>query len=162
MSDYERTSQICEYFQLPAILQMALQQEAEEHDCGQIPHDILFCLETISKYKEVGIFTAFKNRLTGLPRPGAIQHSAAIVVPGWLVWAFTHWNSDTKATALSVRLEEAEIKEYAHNHLIEDHGLNIIGFTSGSAERGLMFLGLGQGRDAEEFKQFLQQARQQA
>ena len=162
MSDYKRTSQICTYTELPAILQLALHQEAEDHHCGQIPEDIMICIQTISQHKEAGILTRFKNRLTGLPKPGSIQHSAAIIVPGWLIWAFTNWNSDSKATALSVRLNEAEITDYAHNDLIEDYGLNIIGVSSGSLERSLMFLGLGQSRDAEQFKQFLQQAAQQS
>ena len=136
--------------------------EAEEHNCGQIPDDILICLQTISHYTNRGIFIRLKSLLTGLPKPGAIQHSTAVVIPGWLVWAFTDWNSDSKATALSVRLSEAEITEYAHSHLIEDHGLNILGFSSGSTERSLMFLGLGSGKDAEQFKQFLQEAAQKA
>ena len=160
MSDYERTSQICIFSQLPTILQLAIQQQAEEYHCGQIPDDILICLETISERKQAGFFTRFKNRIVGLPAPGSVQHCAAVVLPNWLIWAFTHWQNESQATVLSVRLNEAEIHEYDQTHLVEDHGLNILGFLSGSTERSLQFLGLGQGSDAEQFKQCLQQAAQ--
>lgn len=158
MSDYERASRICAFSQIQPILQVALLQEAEEYGCGQIPSDILICIETISQCKRANIFTRVKNKVIGLPPPGAVQHCSAVVVPGWLIWAFTHWAYDDKATALSVRLHEAEISEYKFNHLVEDYGLNILGFSSGSTERSLKFLGLEPGADAEQFKQVLHQA----
>ena len=162
MSDYERSSQLCEFSTLPAILQVALLQEAQEHDCGQIPDDIQLCLATVSQYKQAGLFTNFKNRLAGLPTSGAVQHSAAIIIPSWLVWAFTHWNSDNQATALSIHLSEAEISEYNQDHPVADYGLNIQGVLSGSTQHGLMFLGLGQSPDAEQFKQHVLQTAKQA
>ena len=162
MSDYERTSRICNFSQVELILQAALQQEASEYGCGQIPADILICIETISQRKPASIFTRLKNKVIGLPAPGAIQHCAAVITPGWLIWAFTHWDKDDEATALSVRLDEAEISEYKFEHLVEDHGLNIVGFTSGATERSLKFLGLGPGNDFEQFKQFLHQVVQKA
>lgn len=158
MNDYERTSQICTFSQIQLILQAAIQQEANEYYCGQIPEDILICLETISQYRPAGIFTRLKNKAAGLPPPGAIQYCAAVITPGWLIWAFTHWDKDDEATALSVRLDEAEISDYQFDHLVEDHGLNIVGLASGATERSLKFLGLGSGSDSEQFKQFLQQA----
>lgn len=157
MSDYERTSQLCDYSQLSAILQLALLQQAEEHGCGEIPEDILMCLETISQRKEASILTSLKSRLTGLPLPGAVQQSVAIVLPDCLMWAFTHWQDDTYATVLSVRLNEAEITDYAHDQLVEDYGLNILGFSSGEMKRSLKFLGLGRGPDTDQFKQYLRQ-----
>ena len=160
MNEYERKSQIGDYSRLPGILQAALQQEAQEYHCGQVPEDILMCIETVSVRKQAGIFTFLKNRFTGLPAPGAVQHCAAVVLPGWLIWAFTHWGRDDHATVLSVRLNEAEISDYRHSHLIEDDGLNILGFISDSTERSLYFLGLQQGEAAEAFKQFLQQVTQ--
>lgn len=162
MNEYERTSQIGDYSKLPGILQAALQQEADEYHCGQVPEDILMCIETVLVRKQAGIFTFLKNRFTGLLAPDVVQHCTAVVLPGWLIWAFTHWGRDDHATVLSVPLNEAEISEYAPNHLIEDNGLNILGFISDSTERSLYFLGLQQGEAAEEFKQFLQQVTQGA
>jgi hypothetical protein len=162
MSDYKRTSQICTFFQIELILQAAIQQEAAYHGCGQIPADILICLETTSQHKQAGIFTRLKNKVTGLPAPGAIQQCAAVITPEWLIWAFTHWDRNDEATALAVRLAEAEISDYAFEHLAPDHGLNILGFVNGATERTLKFLGLGPQADAEQFKQVLQQAVQKA
>ena len=162
MSDYERTSQICVFSQLPAILRLGLQQQAEEYHCGQIPDDILMCIETMSERKQAAFLTRLKDRFTGLPAPGMTQHCAAVVLPSWLIWAFTHWGNEDQATVLSVRLNEAEISEYNQTHLTEDHGLNILGFLSGSTERSLQFLGLGKGGDAEQFKQFVQKSAQSA
>lgn len=162
MSDYERTSQICSFFQIELILQAAIQQEAIDSDCGQIPEDILLCLETLSRRKQAGIFTRLKNKALNLPAPGAIQHCAAVITPGRLIWAFTHWDNGNEATALSVRLDEAEISEYKLNHLVEDCGLNILGFTNGATERTVKFLGLGAGADSEQFKQLLQRTAQEA
>lgn len=158
MSDYERTSRICVFSQIQPILQIALRQEAEDFGCGQIPTDILICIETISQCKQANIFTRLKNKVVGLPPPGSVQYCGAVVMPGWLIWAFTHWDCDDSATALSVRLQESEISDYKFNHLVEDYGLNILGFSSGSSERSLKFLGLEPGVAAEQFKQILQQA----
>jgi len=162
MSDYKRTSRICSFWQIQPILQIALQQEATEHSCGQIPADILISIETVSQRKQGNIFTRMKNKVIGLPAPGAFQHCVAVVTPGWLIWAFTHWDNDHEATALSVRLDEAEISDYNFNHLVEEHGLNILGFSSGATERSLKFLGLEPGTDSEQFKQLLQQATEAA
>lgn len=162
MGDYKRTSRICHFSQIRPILQIALQQEAIEYGCGQIPADILICIETDSQRKPGNIFTRMKNRVIGLPAPGAVQHCAAVITPGWLIWAFTHWDNDHEATAISVRLDEAEISDYNFNHLVEEHGLNILGFSSGATERSLKFLGLESGPASEQFKQLLRQAAETA
>jgi hypothetical protein len=85
-----------------------------------------------------------------------------VITPGWLIWAFTHWDNDHEATAISVRLDEAEISDYNFNHLVEEHSLNILGFSSGTTERSLKFLGLESGPASEQFKQLLRQAAETA
>jgi hypothetical protein len=162
MSDYKRTSRICPFAKIQPILQIALQQEATDHGCGQIPGDILVCVATNSQRKQGSILTRMKNKIIGLPAPGAIQQCAAVVMPGWLIWAFTHWDKNDEATALSVRLNEAEINDYHSNHSAEDHGLTILALSSGATERNLKFLGLEPGGDSERFREVLREATQKA
>jgi hypothetical protein len=162
MSDYHRTTNLCTFTQIQPILQVALYQQATQYGCGHIPSDILICIETTSQRKKAGFFTQLKNLIVGLPLPGSVQYTAAVVTPNWLLWAFTQWNKTDEASAVSIPLAEAEITDFTQQHNIEDYGLNVYGLFSGADARSLRFLGLGPDDAATQFKTILRQTRQQS
>ena len=159
MSDYQRTTRECSFTQIRPELFDAIRQHIEEHHLGNVESELLICCETTSERKKAGLLTSLKDKLMGLPAPGSIQYSAAVVTPKWLIWAIT----DIKhgVLALSVRLTEAEISDYDAK-LVEDYGINILGFSTGATKRSLKFLGLGRGPASEKFKSVLKQAMEEA
>jgi hypothetical protein len=119
----------------------AVARYMELHRCEDLGDGVLACVVTVSE--------PAKRRRLG--RGAASQRTVIAVTPRYLVWATA---DDAVAAA---RLTEIEAREYRPT-LIEDTGLEIVGFRLGASERESWFLPLDEGADGREFRARLQQA----
>jgi hypothetical protein len=116
----------------------------ELHDCEHLGEDVLACVETVST----------SSRRRGFGKRSRTTRIVAAVTPTHLVWAT---GSGEDAAVAAARLSGLETREY-RSTLIEDSGVELVGFQLGAAERGSWFLPLDEGPDAAEFREQLQRA----
>jgi hypothetical protein len=145
MSDFNRTTRECAYNQLRPELLAAIQKHATEHELGDIESDAMICCETTSDRKKGG--------------GDKVIYTAMLVTPRWLVWATS--GDKQKPVAMSARLGEIEARDYETTplyKLVQDSGINVLGISTGVAERGEIFIGLGKEPSAQHFRGVLKQA----
>ena len=153
-SEWKRTTRECSFSGLRPELVAAIRQYVEKHDLPNIESEVLACCETTSERKKAGL----AERLAG----GAdkVQYTGVVVTPSWLIWAAS--GDKTGISVASARLTDiTEVKDYedtTFHELIEDNGLQIYGFTYGSSERRVWFMGLGQEYAAQRFRDVLREA----
>jgi hypothetical protein len=155
MSDYERNSRLCSLEEMqPALKQALLSRIAEDGPAiGQ--GDLIACCETTSTRKPAGVFTVFKEKLTGLYDKDTVHYTGVVLAPGWLFWATTGESRGTNV--LSARLHEIEVKQFQHPG-IKDSGLTVSGRVGQFSEPIQAFIGLGDGAAAQEFWKEVQKA----
>ncbi len=86
-----------------------------------------------------------------------------MVTPRWLIWATSSTKRGT--SVLSSRLWDIEVQDFESTpsyQLMQDTGLEVIGFLSGHLERAQAFIGLGPEPAAQNLRSILKQAVQQA
>jgi hypothetical protein len=150
MSEYERTTKERSFERLRPELIAAIREHVKKRIHEDVESEILICCETTSERKKTGLI----GRLMGTS--GKTLYTAALVTPRWLIWATS--GDRQQATALSARLSEIEVEDYERSSMfkmIEDSGVNMLGFTTGSMERVMVFIGLGKERAAEKLKEVL-------
>ncbi len=149
MSDYTRTTRECTFDQLRPELSTALRERAEQKQLGDLAATATIVCETTSEKKKSG----FIGKLRG----GAIQHTAIILTPKWLVWVAT----DDRGQAGGVmwaRLRDITATDYAttpNYRLMPDSGVQVFGLLAEFPERAQAFIGLGNETAAVHFRHML-------
>lgn len=152
MGDYQRTTISIRLEILPADITAALQAHQDDYNLGNILHDYLECVETVSEKKKKGLFKGpGDKRIT----------SYTILTPTWLVYAVV--DDDGTVSVLSVPLAEAKVEDYKTSPFyskMPDNGYHVTGNFTGQvgmhgSQRVTIFLGLGEERDARVFGETL-------
>jgi len=150
MGDYYRSTRECTFEQLRPELVATIRAYLDQHDLGPIERGILSCCETTSEKKNKG----FLARLIG-GGPDPVHYTGLLVTPTWLIWAISGPKLGTVVSA--ARLKDIEVTAFS-SPLIDDTGLEVFGFISGSPERVQAFVGLGAEPAAQRFRATLQAA----
>jgi hypothetical protein len=144
LGDYMRSTRECAFGQLRPELVQAIRDYLQKHELGTIEADILICCETMSEKTKKGFFRAL---VSGGSDP--IHYTGMLVTPSWLIWATCEAKSGV--VVMAARLEDIQVTDFA-SHLINDTGLEVLGFLSGFAERVSAFIGLGPEPAAQQFR----------
>jgi len=147
--EYNRNTRECSFSDLRPELAEAIKRYTAKYELGRPEVDAIACCETASERIKKGLFG----------KGGEIQYTGVVLTPKLLIWALTAGRSDPIVTSASLR--DVEVKEYKSN-LIEDSGVDIFGFLTGSAERSSAFIGLSQNDSGQRFRQALFSAVEQA
>ena len=159
MGDYRRSTRECNFEQLRPEIVTALRDHIQRYELGDVERETLICCETTNeRIKKPGLF----DRLIGGDL-GPVHYVGIVVTPRYLIWA----RSGTKdgVTVLSARLRECEVLDYANTpqaQLMPDTGLEVTAMFTGATQRGQTFIGLGPEPSAQNLRQILKQAMQQA
>jgi hypothetical protein len=144
---------------IPTKAQITIDEHIEQYNLGSILDDYLICVETTSHKKKKGLFG---GGVAGIKIPEhVVQYS--ILTPSWLVICAQSHDKKTSTAALSVQLKDAIVEDYSQTadyNIIPDSGVYITGtFTGRVGMQGNQqiryFMGLGDERDASEFKDIL-------
>ena len=119
----------------------AMHNAAAPHMCVD---GVLTCVETLSEPAQ--------HRRFG--RTASNQRTVIAVTSRYLVWASA---DETEGAVAAARLSEIETREY-RSTLIEDTGLDVVGFRLGATERESWFLPIDEGADGRDFRSQLQRA----
>jgi hypothetical protein len=87
-----------------------------------------------------------------------VQQTGLILTPDILWWVTL---TDAHPVAVWARLKDIEVSDYrdsADFRMIPDSGVNLFGFIRSGPERGLAFIGLGEGPPADKLKVMLVEA----
>jgi hypothetical protein len=114
------------------------------HGCGDIGDGIVACVETVS--------TPTTGKRFG--RGPEAERMMIAVTANYLVWA--SGSGDQQAIA-AARLGDITAKEY-QSTVLEDTGLDVVGFRLGATERESWFLPLDRGAGGQNFRTQLQRA----
>lgn len=140
MREWDRATSGCRWEALP---DEPLSRYAELHRIDDLAMNLLACVETRSM--------PLRRRLW--PRSRASRTVIALTTE-YLVWVSEAGGEQVVSAA---RLSDIEVREY-RSTLIEDSGIEVVGFRVGSTERESWFLPLDQGADAQDFRDKLQRA----
>jgi hypothetical protein len=124
----------------------------EQHYLGPILSDALKCIQTDSEKVKKGLFGGAE-----------VVQVGAIVTPRWLIWAIQ--GTKTRTTVLSAQLINITIQDYSQTALakmIPDSGIEVSGLFIDASESSSAFIGLGEGTAANEFKEIVLRAAQDA
>jgi hypothetical protein len=159
MSDYRRSTRECNFEQLRPEIVTALRDHAQRYELGEVDREALICCETINeRIKKPGLLGRF---IGGDTDP--VHYVGVVVTPRYLMWARS--SAKPGVAVLSARLRECEVLDYAHTpqaQLVPDTGLEVTAMYTGRTERGHTFIGLGPEPAAQNLRQVLKQAMQQA
>jgi hypothetical protein len=145
---------------IPTEVQSTLDEHIEQYNLGPILKDYLICVETTShKQKKKGLFG---GGVAGIKIPEHVVQYG-ILTPNWLVICAQSLGKKTSTAALSVQLKDATVEDYSQTadyNIIPDSGVYITGtFTGRVGMQGRQqiryFMGLGEDRDASDFKDIL-------
>jgi hypothetical protein len=139
--EWNQSTARCGWDALPA---RALASYAELHGIADLEDGLLACVQTSSEPS--------KRRRFGKVAAGKCTVMAATA--RYLVWASGDGTADAVAAA---RLTQIEAHEY-HPTVIEDTGLEVVGFRLGASERESWFLPLDDGPDGLYFRVELERA----
>ena len=159
MGDYRRSTRECNFDRLQPEIVAALRVHAQRYELGDIEREALICCETTNeRIKKPGFF----DRLIGgdLDRVHVV---GIIVTPRYLLWARS--GAKYGVAVLSARLRECEVLDYANTpqaQLVPDTGLEVTAMYTGATHRGQTFIGLGPEPAAQNLRQVLKEAMQQA
>lgn len=160
MGDYQRSTRACAFEQLQPESVKAVRQHIEDLELGDIESTILYCCETTSELKKLGLVASLTGKLTGRFPHGQVHYTGVFVTPEWLFHVIT--SAKSGSTVWSAKLKDIEFREYEFGHLIEDTGFNVFGFIGRSSERVLAFIGLGPEQAAKDLENTLKDAIQKA
>ncbi len=159
MGDYQRSTRECNFDRLRLEIVEAIRAHAQQHELGDVEREALICCETTNeKKKSSGLF----SKLAG-GDPDKVHYTGIVVTPRWLIWATS--GAKRGVVVLSSRLRDTEVRDYEATpsyKLLQDTGLEVVGFFSGSLERAQAFIGLGPEPAAQNLRSVLKQAIQQA
>ena len=156
MRYYQRTTLQRQWPELRPELRAAIEKHAAENHFGELISQAIACIETESVHQKRGGLAGLRDRLLGPNDPDPIHYSAAVLLPGWLIWATSGAKRGT--ITQSARLVDIKVEEFTGFGDIEDKGLNISGTLRGQREQVTAFLGLGEGEATDQFKRTLRQA----
>ena len=153
MGDWKRSTRECGLDGLGADMRRAIEAHIERYGLGHILSNHLMCIETISE----------KTNKPPFARRNEEVAVAAIITPGWLLWAIH--GASAVVTVMSAQLSDVVMQDYAATKLaamVPDTGIEVSGAFTDVAERGAAFIGLGDEPAAAEFKQVALEAAQTA
>jgi hypothetical protein len=158
-SEWRRATRECSFNDLRPELVSAIRKYVHKYDLPSIESEVLICCETTSERQKVG----FLDRLTR--SADTVQYAGVVVTPRWLVWA-TGGDGSDRIAVMSARLTDiAELRDYettSFYRIIQDSGLQVLGFRYGASERETWFFGLGPGSAAQRFRSVLGEAVEEA
>jgi hypothetical protein len=125
-----------------AIPAEAVARYVQLHGCEDLNDGVIACVETVSE-------PCTRRRFGRTP---SNQRTVISVTARYLVWASVGEPAKTVAAA---RLSAIEARDYRLT-LIEDTGLEIVGFRLGASERESWFLPVDDGGDGRAFRSQLQ------
>lgn len=145
MSDYKRTTRMCDLNSMRPELSAAIRAHVEKYNLGPVLDKVSVCVETTSLLAKKGMFGKEK-----------IIYTAAVLTNGWLMWA----NSGTDLTphAVSARLNQITVQDYSKSSfakLISDSGVVINGMQTDMSKAGSTFIGLEQNAAGQQFMEAL-------
>ena len=159
MGDYRRSTRECHFEQLRPEIVAAIRDHVQRYELGDVERKALICCETINeKTKKSGLF----GKLAG-GDPDPVHYVGVVVTPRYLIWARS--GAKYGDAVLSARLQECGVFDYANTpqaKLAPDTGLEVTAMLTGAIEREHSFIGLGPEPAAQNLRQVLKQARQQA
>jgi hypothetical protein len=133
--EWHRSTTRCGWDALPS---GALASYAERHGIADLADGVVVCVQTLSE--------PVKRRRFG---KGAASKCTVIAATArYLVWASGDSAADAVAAA---RLSQIETHEYRPT-VIDDTGLEVVGFRLGASERESWFLPLDDSRDGQYFR----------
>lgn len=121
-----------------------LMRYIELHGCEDLAEGLQACVETVST-------SVKRRRFTRAPEVTRIKIA---VTNRYLVWVADNGDDQVISAA---RLRGLEAREY-RSELIQDSGLDVLGFRLGGSERESWFLPLDQGDDGQDLRDRLQSA----
>ena len=159
MGDYRRSTRECTFVQLRPEIVTAIRDHVQQYELGEVEREALICCETTNeRTKKPGLFSKMAG---GDPDP--VHYVGIVVTPRYLIWAR---NGAKYGTAvLSARLRECEVLDYANTpqaKFVPDTGLEVTAMHTGATERAHSFIGLGPEPAAQNLRQVLKQALQEA
>jgi hypothetical protein len=152
VSDWKRITTDVPLEDLPPEMIFAINQHIEQHNLGPILSDRLMCIRTDSEKIKKSLFGGAEVVKVG-----------AIVTPRWLIWAIQ--GTKTRTAILSAQLINITIQDYAKTlftRMIPDSGIEVSGLFTDAGESSSAFIGLGEGTAANEFKEIVLKAAQDA
>lgn len=152
MSEWKRTTRELSFEGLPPPMVSAIERHIERYNLGSILSDALMCILTDSEKPKMGLFGAAETVQMG-----------AVVTPRWLVWAIM--GSSTRPTALSARLANVTVQDYAETpfaQMVPDSGIQVSGMFTDASEAASAFIGLDQGIAGQRFRAVLIEAAKEA
>jgi hypothetical protein len=159
MGDYRHSTRECNFDRLRPEIVTALREHIQRYELGDVERETLICCETINeRTKKPGLF----DKLTG-GATDPVHYVGIVVTPRYLIWART--GAKYGVAVLSARLRECEVLDYANTpqaQLMPDTGLEVTAMFTGATRRGQTFIGLGPEPSAQNLRQILKQAMQQA
>lgn len=159
MGDYRRSTRECRFDHLRPEIIAALRDHAQRYELGDLEREALICCETTNeRLKKPGLF----DRLVG-GDTDPVHVVGIVVTPRYLLWARS--GAKYGVAVMSARLRECEVLDYANTpqaKLVPDTGLEVTAMYTGATQRGHTFIGLGSEPAAQNLRQVLTQAMQQA
>ncbi len=163
MGDYQRSTRECNFDRLRPEMVEAIRAHAQQHELGDVEREALICCETINeKIKSGGLF----GKLLGSD-PDKVHYTGLVVTPRWLIWATSGAKRGT--SVLSSRLHDTEVQDFEATPMyklmqerglkeMQDTGLEVTAFFTGSLERAQAFIGLGPEPAAQNLRAVLKDA----
>jgi hypothetical protein len=152
--EWERSTRVCSSIDLQTDLLDALRAHAEIMELRPVEAHALVCFETVSRRtKRTGLML----RMSGAGHRTVTQ--AVIVTPTRLVWAQRPDDGPPSAhSQLLARLDLTDYEKAPGAQLIPDHGLQIHGIEAMGGTVGTLFMGLGEGPDADHARHVSKEA----
>lgn len=160
MRYYQRTTHQRQWTDLRPELRAAIEKHAAENHFGELIGQAIACIETESVHQKRGGLAGLRDRLLGPNDPDSVHYSAAVLLPGWLIWATSGAKRGT--ITQSARLVDIKVEAFTGFGDIEDNGINVTGTRRGASDQTTAFIGLGEGDAAGQFKKTLLHAIQRA
>ncbi len=150
MSNYKRFTRECTLEQLRPELLLALRAYLQGHGLTDIEAQIVMCCETMSQRQK----TSFLASLLGEDLDEK-YYTGAFFTPQMLVWVRS--GDKTGAAVVSAQLREIRVRPFA-SPLVDDAGLEVIGYVGDSSTRIRGYIGLGTELAATRFCEAVKQA----
>ena len=150
MSNYRRFTRECNLEQLRPELLLALREYLLGHGLADIEAQIVMCCETMSERHK----TSFLASLLGEDLDEK-YYTGAFFTPHMLVWVRS--GDKTGAAVVSAQLREIRVRPFAAP-LVNDAGLEVIGYVGDSNARVRGYIGLGTELAARRFCEAVKQA----
>lgn len=163
MSDYLRTTRSLSMHQIPTDVMDAIKDHSEKYNLGWLMDDQTICVETISERKKK------QKRVMGMKVPSHVV-SHVLLTSGWLIYVAS--GDGSQPSVMTVPLVEATVENYAtspdykmmykkmpdNGYWVNGKFTGVVGGGNTFTDRSSIFIGLGEGRAAEDFGRALEDA----